>query len=138
MAPATNFDDVAAHPYAPRKVKIEQQVTLLRDEIAAADDDAGLWITEVGASSEDGAECTEPCPLERGPEGQAELLSRGVRVLPRAAPGVEDPGGDLVLVARHPSDPSQCDWCPGSGLFPETTLDPKPAWDAFVSFTGGS
>ena len=39
---------------------------------------------------------------------------------------------------RDTSDPTQCDWCPGSGLFPETTLDPKPAWDAFVSFTGGS
>ncbi len=132
-----NFDDVAAHPYAPRKVKIEQQVTLLRDEIAAADDDAGLWITEVGASSDDGAECTEPCPLERGPEGQAELLSEAFEFFLEQRQEWKIQGVTWYSW-RDTSDPTQCDWCPGSGLFPETTLDPKPAWDAFVSFTGGS
>ena len=85
------FDDVAAHPYAPREEKIEQQVTLLHDEIAAADDDAGLWITEVGASSDDGAEC-RALPARARPGGTGRAALGGVRVLPRPAPGVEDPG----------------------------------------------
>ena len=47
----------------------------------------------------------------------------------RASPGTR--GGTL-------SDPNQCDWCPGSGLFEEDSLTPKPAWEEFVSFTGGT
>ena len=39
---------------------------------------------------------------------------------------------------RDTSDPTQCEWCPGAGLFDETSLVPKPAWDEFVAFTGGS
>ena len=32
-----------------------------------------------------------------------------------------------------------CNWCARSGLFPVGSLDvPKPAWAAFVRFTGGS
>ena len=63
------FDAVAAHPYAAHEEKIELQVELLHDEIEAAGDGAGLWITEVGASSDEGANA-----LELGPEGQAEQL----------------------------------------------------------------
>ena len=39
---------------------------------------------------------------------------------------------------RDASGPGLCDWCGGSGLFAEEALEPKPAWDAFTGFTGGS
>ena len=45
------FDSVAAHPYAAHQGKVELQVELLHAEIERAGDDAGLWITEMGASS---------------------------------------------------------------------------------------
>ena len=77
-------------------------------------------------------------PARPRPRGPGRPAQRGVRLLPRQAPGLGHQGGHLVLVAGHPTDESQCDWCAGSGLFPADSLDPKPAWDAFVSFTGGS
>ena len=134
-----NFDAVAAHPYAARLPKIEQQVDLLHDEIVRADDDAALWITEVGASSNEGEDCTEPCPLERGPEGHAELLRQVFEFMlaHRERWNVE---GVAWYAWRDTSDPAQCAWCTGAGFFPEDedSLDPKPAWDAFVELSGGS
>ena len=126
------FDAVAAHPYAAHEGKIELQVHLLHDEIERADDDAGLWITEVGASSADG-----PNPLDRGPEGQAQQLTDAFTFFlnRRRAWNIE---GVTWYSWRDTSDPNQCDWCPGSGLFEEASLEPKPAWDAFTAFTGGS
>ena len=126
------FDAVAAHPYAAHEGKIELQVRLLHDEIERADDDAGLWITEVGASSADG-----PNPLDRGPEGQAQQLTDAFTFFlnRRRAWNIE---GVTWYSWRDTSDPNQCDWCPGSGLFEEASLEPKPAWDAFTAFTGGS
>ncbi len=131
------FDAVAAHPYAAHEGKIELQVRLLHDEIERADDDAGLWITEVGASSDEGDDCETPCPLERGPEGQAEQLTEAFTFFlnQRRAWDIE---GVTWYSWRDTSDPNQCDWCPGSGLFEEASLEPKPAWDAFTAFTGGS
>jgi hypothetical protein len=128
-----SFDGVAVHPYAAHVGKIESQVSRMHDEIANADDDASMWITEVGASSETGGN-----PLNRGPEGQADQLREAF---------------DFFLAKRQewniqavtwyswrdtPAEASVCDWCAGSGLFPADSLDPKPAWEAFVSFTGGS
>jgi hypothetical protein len=130
------FDAVAAHPYAPHEAKIEQQVKLLHDEVMNANDDASLWITEVGASSDEGSN-----PLERGPEGQAELLRDAMEyfVEKREEFNIE---GVTWYSWRDLADDSQCDWCPGSGLFeagePGESLESKPAWQALMSFTGGS
>ncbi|MDX6581470.1 MAG: polysaccharide biosynthesis protein PslG [Solirubrobacterales bacterium] len=127
------FDAVAAHPYAAREVGIEPQVRKLRDEIVRAGDrDAGIWITEVGSSSDTG-----PNPLELGPDGQADQLREAFDFFlrHRVAWNIE---GVTWYSWRDSSDPNQCDWCPGSGLFEEDSLTPKPAWKAFASFTGGS
>jgi hypothetical protein len=127
-----DFDAVAAHPYAANEGKIELQVRLLHDEVERAGDDAGLWITEVGASSDEGSN-----PLELGPEGQAELLRQAFEFFldERQQWDIE---GVTWYSWRDTSDPNQCDWCPGSGLFEEASLTPKPAWAAYVSFSGGS
>jgi hypothetical protein len=126
------FDGVAAHPYAAHLPKIELQVDLLHDEIVAAGDNADLWITEVGNSSDDGGN-----PLELGPEGQAEQLRAIFEYFidQREALDIESVSW---YAWRDTSDPSQCEWCPGAGLFAETELEPKPAWEQFVAFTGGS
>ncbi len=125
------FDEVAAHPYAAHEARIEYQVKRVRAEIERADDDAGLWITEVGASSDDG-----PSPLERGPQGQADSLTAAFKYLldKRKAYDIEG----VTWYSWRDSNDHQCDWCPGSGLFEKDSLEPKPAWDAFTAFTGGS
>ena len=128
-----HFDAVAAHPYAAHEGKIELQVRLLHDEIERADDDAGLWITEVGASSDDG-----PNPLERGPEGQAQPAHATRSTSSSTGASAWNIEGVTWYSWRDTHRPNQCDWCPGSGLFEEASLEPKPAWDAFTAFTGGS
>jgi len=128
---ADNFDAVAAHPYAAHEDKVEYQVERMRAEVERADDDAAMWITEVGSSSDDG-----PSPLERGPEGQAASLTEAFNYFldKREAYDIEG----VTWYSWRDSDDNQCDWCPGSGLFEKDSLTPKPAWDAFVAFTGGS
>jgi len=128
---ADTFDAVAAHPYAAHEDKIEYQVDKIRAEVERANDDAGLWITEVGASSDEG-----PSSLERGPEGQTQSLADAFNYFldKREAYDIEG----VTWYSWRDSDDNQCDWCPGSGLFEKDALEPKPAWDAFVAFTGGS
>ena len=126
------FDAVAAHPYAAHEGKIELQVRLLHDEIVRAGDDAGLWITEVGASSDQG-----PNALERGPEGQAAMLRNAFNyfLAQRRAFDIE---GVTWYSWRDASDPTSAPGARTPGSSTEASLTPKPAWDAFVSFTGGS
>lgn len=128
-----DFDAVAAHPYAHSVAKIEDQVRLLHDEIDRAGDNASLWVTEIGASSNDGKN-----PLELGEEGQADLLRKAFSFfLEKRAEWNLD--GVIWYAWRDvPEEAQPCDWCANAGLFPEDSLDPKPAWGAFTSFTGGT
>ena len=129
----SSFDSIAAHPYDAQEEKIELQVRRLR-EVAdqAGDEDAGLWITEVGASSDEGDN-----PLLLGLEGQADQLRNAFDFF-LAQQKAWDIRGVTWYSWRDISDPNQCDWCPGSGLFEEADLTAKPSWEAFVSYTGGS
>lgn len=127
-----SFDAIAAHPYSPHLNKIRDQVSLLRDEVARADDDAEMWITEVGASSSDGAN-----PLDRGPEGQAEVLQDvyDFFVDRREAWDIQA----VTWYSWRDGVDASCEWCQYAGLFPADSLEsPKPAWQAFVGFTGGT
>jgi hypothetical protein len=129
-----DFDVVAAHPYAHSLANIEEQVRLMHDEIQRAGDDAKLWVTEVGASSADGSN-----PLELGEEGQADLLRSAFDLFINKR--LEwDLQGVIWYAWRDAAEGSSviCDWCANAGLFPADSLDPKPAWAAFVSFTGGT
>jgi hypothetical protein len=133
-----DFDGVAAHPYSPDVSAIEAQVQLLHEQIDAAGDDATLWITEVGGSSGDGSDCTTPCPLEVGPDGQADLLRQAFNFfLDKRTDWKID---SVIWYSWRDTSPDfpVCDWCVNSGLFPETGFDAKPAWGAFTSFTGGT
>jgi hypothetical protein len=127
------FDTVAAHPYAAQESGIEDQVAKLHRQIErAGDTGTRLWITEVGSSSDEGAN-----PLERGPEGQAEQLRAAFDFFLQHRETF-DIQGVIWYSWRDSTDPNQCDWCPGSGLFEADSLTPKDSWREFVSFTGGS
>ena len=126
------FDGVAAHPYAAHLEKVQVQVERMREEIEAAGDDASLWITEIGWASS-GADV----PLNRGVEGQAQALTEsfGYFLDMRDDWDIQS----VIWYSWRDIEESICDWCAGSGLFPVDSLDdPKPAWDAFTGFTGGS
>jgi hypothetical protein len=120
------FDGVAAHPYAAQLPKVEAQLDELDQEIERAGDDASLWVTEIGWSSGTGEN-----PLERGPEGQAERLTEAYDLLEWNLRAIY-----WFSWRDRVTDPV-CAWCAYSGLFAESELEPKPAWDALTAFTGG-
>lgn len=126
------FDGVSVHPYAAHEHKLEFQVERLGREIRRAGDDAHLWVTEVGASSDEGDD-----PLERGPEGQAQTLRAAFDFFLANRRRLDIEGVTWYSWRDVPGD-APCAWCPRSGLFEYEHLTPKPAWDAYMSFTGGS
>jgi hypothetical protein len=130
-----DFDAVASHPYAHRVTAIEDQVNALHEQmVRAGDDDASLWVTEIGASSADGKN-----PLELGEEGQANLLRDAFNLFLDNRVNWNLDGVIWYSWRDIPEGiPAPCDWCANSGLFPADALDPKPAWAAFISFTGGT
>jgi polysaccharide biosynthesis protein PslG len=127
-----HFDGVAVHPYAAQLPKVTDQLELLRDEIERAGDDATLWVTETGWSSGTGEN-----PLDRGPEGQAERLTEAYDLLTEHRREWDLQAVFWFSWRDRVADPV-CDWCAYSGLFAESELEPKPAWDALMAFTGGS
>jgi hypothetical protein len=103
---------------------------MLHDEIVRAGDDASLWVTELGWASSG-----PDVPLVRGLQGQADSLTEAYDFfLEKRDPWNIDA---VYWYSWHDVENQICDWCPGSGLFTES-LEPKPAWEAFVGFTGGS
>jgi hypothetical protein len=131
---AAVIDGVAIHPYGQRMRGVEHQVETTAAVVRqVAPKPTPLWITETGWSSGRG-----PHPLDRGPRGQARKL--------RAAFGYFRREGDRLGIRAVlwyawrdlPRDADRiCTWCSLSGLFRAESLTPKPAWRAFVSFTGG-
>jgi polysaccharide biosynthesis protein PslG len=125
------FDAVASHPYAAHEGKIEAQVERLHEVIERVGDDASIWITEIGASSDEGDN-----PLTRGAEAQAALLREAFTFFVEQREELNIEG--VTWYSWRDTTTAQCDWCAGSGLFEAESLTPKPAWEAFVAFTGGS
>jgi hypothetical protein len=126
------FDGVAVHPYAAQLNKVASQLEAMRKVIDEAGDDASLWVTEIGWSSGEGEN-----PLERGPEGQADRLTEAYTLF--ADNRLQWDLESVVWYSwRDRESAPVCEWCPGSGLFAEHELAPKPAWNAFTTFTGGS
>ena len=125
------FDAVGVHPYAAHMTKVVEQVQGLRDVIDGSGDDARLWVTEMGWSSDDGRE-----PLERGPDGQATALTDSYDYLldHRDALDLE---GIFWYSWQDTADSGPCAWCQGSGLLTQSGSE-KPALGAFTEFTGGS
>ena len=128
-----HFDGVAAHPYASQLSDVKFQAKVLRKEVKEAGDRrARMWVTEVGWAS-DGPKH----PLNKGRQGQARQLKGMFRLFlkKRRAWNLES----VNWYSWRDSGAAQglCAWCPFSGLMTED-LKPKPAWKAFVKFTGGS
>jgi hypothetical protein len=129
---AAFFDGVAVHPYAARMTKVIEQTTLMHKEMVRAHDPAEMWITEVGWSSGTGGN-----PLERGKRGQASRLRDVMKYFigHAAALNVQNV---TWFTWRDLAGKPICQWCANAGLFDAGTLNPKPAWNSLMDYTGGS
>jgi hypothetical protein len=125
------FNAVALHPYSYFYSELTPRVEEFRDVLTENKDAGkGLWITELGWSSQ------PPTPTNlfaKGLGGQAAQLKGAFSLLTKSQVkwklkriywfSVDDQAGT-------------CNFCDGSGLFAQGFV-PKRSWPAFVKFAGG-
>jgi hypothetical protein len=123
------FDAVAMHPYATTPQDALGAVRDTRRIMAQfKDKKAKLWITEVGWAT--GGNATA---LTVSPQRQATYLSKTFQLLGKNRKRMRLGG---VIWYSWQDLPGGI-WFNHTGLFTQS-LDPKPAWNAFVGLTGGS
>jgi hypothetical protein len=130
-----HFDAVALHPYAPTVEEIELQidrVLAVLDE--AGDQDARIWVTELGWGA---AEPEPGAPLIKGVDGQDELLRESFELLRDNREPWRIEGLVWYQWKDLPETFKGCTFCASAGLL-DTDGSPKPAWESFVEFTGGN
>jgi hypothetical protein len=130
------FELVGIHAYSPNVAYLRKMMRRWRRvERRHHDRQVHNWITEIGwgsAPPQSGGNS-----LNRGPEGQRDLLRKSYHVLKK-----RHRRWRLGLVTwftwKDPANPPQtfCDFCVTSGLL-DGNLDPKPVWSAFNHFTHG-
>lgn len=125
------FDGVALHPYSENLRGMKRQISRSQEVLAQRDPAAQIWITELGWSSDPSVDSK----LAKTPEKQAELLERSFGLL-QARRDAWNVGGVFWFTWRD-SEEGVCRWCNSAGLV-DRDRNPKPAWQAFKRFTGGS
>jgi hypothetical protein len=130
---ADAVDVVGLHPYAPDVKSVVDQLDGTRKAVDEAGDDASLWITEMGWSSDPSG----PSDQAKTPEQQAKLLKTSFTKLSERR---DEWGLDGVIWFTWHDSPGpvgECVWCQFAGLVDEDR-DTKPAWEAFTEVTGGT
>lgn len=128
----SKFQGYALHPYTGSYKNLTSRIEEVRSALKANHDAAkGLWITELGWSSKPPRTGNS---FAKGLQGQAVQLKGAFRLL-RA----QQRNWHVQRVYWFSVDdlPGACNFCDGSGLFAEG-FRPKPAWNAFVRFAGGT
>jgi hypothetical protein len=125
------FQGFAVHPYTGSYKNLTSRIEEVR-AVLRANRDLGkeLWLTEVGWSSQPPRGGNS---FAKGLKGQAAQLKGAFRLF-RA----KQRQWNLQRIYWFSVDDLKgaCNFCDGSGLFKAGFL-PKPAWRAFVGFTGG-
>jgi hypothetical protein len=131
----SKFNGVALHPYTGRYQELTDEIEEVRDvQKANGDAGKGLWITELGWSS-------QPPPANpllnifaKGPGGQASQLKGAFSLLVS-----KQAKWKLQRIYWFSVDdqPGTCNFCDGSGLFAHGFV-PKKSWFAYVKFAGGT
>ncbi len=131
----SRFHGVALHPYTGRYQELTEEIEEVRDVLVASNDAGkGIWITELGWSS-------QPPPANpllnifaKGPAGQAAQLKGAFTLLA---------GNQAIWKLQRiywfsvDDQPGTCNFCDGSGLFGQA-FTPKKSWFAYVKFAGGT
>jgi hypothetical protein len=129
----SRFQGVALHPYVARYRQLPPEIEELRGVMQRSGDAAkGLWVTELGWSSE--APQGPSNVFAVGSAGQARELKGAFSLLKKDA---------AKFRLRHvywfsvDDAPATCNFCNGSGLFKKGFV-PKKSWTEFTKFTGGT
>jgi polysaccharide biosynthesis protein PslG len=126
------FNGIALHPYTGSYRYLTPEIEEFRDVLAAnRDAGKGLWITELGWSSQPPVRTNI---FAKGVGGQAAQL-RGAFSLLRA----KQAKWKLQRVYWFSIDDAvgACNFCDGSGLFKKGFV-PKKSWYEYVKFAGGT
>jgi hypothetical protein len=126
------FNGIALHPYTRSSWELTPEITEFRRVLTTNHDPAkGLWITELGWSSQPP---TRSNIFAKGLAGQAQQL-RGAFALLRD----NQARWRLRGVYWFSVDDAEgaCNFCNGSGLFGEGFV-PKKSWFEYVKFAGGT
>ena len=129
----SKFQGVALHPYVARYRQLPAEIEELRGVMTRAGDGTkGLWITELGWSSEPPQGPSNVFAV--GTAGQAREL-KGAFTLLKA----DQAKFRLQRVYWFSVDDAAetCNFCNGSGLFKKGFV-PKKSWTEFTKFTGGT
>jgi hypothetical protein len=125
------FQGVALHPYTSNYKRLTPYIEELRAVLEAnRDAGKGLWITELGWSSQ------HPAPnnsFAKGRQGQATQLKGAFRLLRSKQAKWHLQQVDWFSVDDQVG---ACNFCDGSGLFAKGFV-PKPSWFAYAQLTGG-
>lgn len=130
----SSFGGVALHPYVGRYPALTGEIEEFRKVMTAAGDgNKGLWITELGWSSEPPQPGGENV-FAVGAAGQARELKGAFTLLKQ-----DQVKFKLQRVYWFSVDDAAetCNFCNGSGLFKKGFV-PKKSWTEFVKFTGGT
>jgi hypothetical protein len=130
-----SFDAAALHPYAATIGQFRGEIKRMRRVMKKHHDGrTPLWLTEVGWGSDPGS---RRWPLNKGLQGQKRMLRKSFKLVnrKRRAWRVQR------LFWFHWRDPAggnggYCSFCPSAGLLRHNQR-PKPAYNAFKSFTPG-
>ena len=128
----SKFQGVALHPYTGSYKNLTSRIEEVRGVLIDNHDAGkGLWITELGWSSQ---------PPEARQQLRQGLERAGAAAEGRlqAAPRQTGASGISQRVYWFSVDDltGACNFCDGSGLFGEGFM-PKPSWHAYVKFAGG-
>ncbi|MEX2106825.1 MAG: hypothetical protein WD810_07995 [Solirubrobacterales bacterium] len=128
----SSYDGVALHPYTYNFQELAPEIEELRSLMKQNQDGAtGLWITEVGWSSE---HPTHSDLFAKGMAGQAQQLKGAFSEF--KARQSKWRLKQIIWFSVDDQD-GACNFCGGSGLFGKGFV-PKKAWYAYVKFAGGT
>jgi Glycosyl hydrolase catalytic core len=126
-----DIDALGLHPYAPKIDKLVERFNFAHNVMANHGVSKPIWVTELGWPTGG----TKEGNFRKSPRGQAAILRRAFDLLlaRRDEWGIN---GIIWYTWRDNRLNPKCDLCSYSGLFKRRGGE-KPAWDAFVSYTGG-
>jgi hypothetical protein len=128
----SKFSGIALHPYTTDYRQLTPDIEEFRAVLTDNHDAAkGLWITEIGWSSQPRAGHDG---FAKGPNGQVTQLKGAFNLFKR-----NQVRWHLKQIYWFSVDdqPGICNFCDGTGLFGEGFV-PKKSWFAYVKFAGGS
>ena len=130
----TQFDVVALNPYSGDAGGVLKALNLVRSHMdRRGDHRTPIWVTEVGWATGG-----SPSPFTTTRAGQAARITRTFRALLAARGRLRLERLIYFCLQDRTYGPTERPgWGPRTGLFDRAGA-PKPAWRAFVSFTGGS